>query len=662
MKDLFSQPAMRLTRWTLPSTPSACLAIFALVVAGLLSSCAAPKAPPLADSPMNARVTDPAARRQLQLGKPLAAANVYTERAKRSNDPEEQQNFLLLAAEILFDRAMAEAGQLKLLAVPEQLVTLELLHRRDVLVAKNHVFEREAELALAALPDPRDVVSAFHRARVYETQAQAYGILQDPDNELIARIELENQLSDPTIITRSHQQIWQLLTTQPLSTLRSMTTNVRGDIYQGWIELALTHSAAGIDAEKRRTGIADWQARFPVHPANPEFVTALYSPSGFNFDSQGQPVNQIAVLLPLSGSNTATVAAAIRDGIIAAHDMAKRQQQVPVLRFYDVGENPGYVRTAYNTAIADGADAVIGPLRKEAVAGIVSQREVPVPTITLNTIQSSGLAGNASNIIQFGLAPEEEARAAAARAAALSLKNAIILQADDSRGDREARAFQDAMYLYGGDVVHVAVLPKDQFDYSQQIKEALSIDKSDNRFRSLSSTIGEKLFFEPSIRNDVDVIFLAVTSEQARSVRPQLDFFHARGVTRLGTSRIAAIDDDAKKNKDLNTIYYPDAPWVLRKSMRDDPLRQSILSTFPSADGVYAKLYALGADAYQLVTSLDELLQGQRLQGYTGGLEIGPEGRIQRSLDWAQYVDGVSETVKNIEAPPLPSMRSGSIN
>jgi outer membrane PBP1 activator LpoA protein len=337
-------------------------------------------------------------------------------------------------------------------------------------------------------------------------------------------------------------------------------------------------------------------------------------------------------------------------------------QEVPVLRFYDVGENSGYARSAFATAVNDGANAVIGPLRKDAVAAIASQRQVPVPTITLNTVQSSTLTPIASNVIQFGLAPEDEARSAAARAAGLSLLNAVIFQTDDSRGEREARAFQDAMYLYGGDIAHTAILPKDKYDYSEQIKEALGIDKSDDRFRTLSATIGEKLFFEPAVRNDINVIFLAVTNEQARSVRPQLDFFHARAITRLGTSRVAGIDDNAKNNKDLNTIYYPDAPWVLRESMQEDPVRARIIKTFPGAEGVYAKLYALGADSYQLVTNLNALSQGQRLQGYTGGLELAPDGRIRRHLDWAQYVNGVSEPVKSVEAPPLPSISTSLIN
>lgn len=618
--------------------------------------------PPLPDNPINARITDPDARRQLQLGRPLEAADIYSQRAARVDDPAEKQDYLLIAAEILFDHSQPEQAKEKLSAVPLELANIDLVHRRDILLAKSYIHDRDPEAALAALPDPIEVDTALNRGRVFETRAQAYEILQDPDNELIARINLEGQLEDPTIIERSHQQIWQLLTTQPLSTLRSMTTNVRGDTYQGWIELALAHGGAGMDARMREASISDWQRRFPRHPANGQFVSALYAPNGFDIGENVQSIDQIAVLLPLSSSSTSAVAGAIRDGIIAAHQQAGYRANTPTLRFYDVGDNPGYVRTAYRNAISDGADAVVGPLTKDAVAAVVSQQDIPVPTLTLNTVESAGLGTGVPNIVQFGLAPEDEAAAAASRAAALGYRNAIIFQTDDSRGDREARAFQDATFLYGGDVVHVAVLPTDTYDYSRQIKEALSIDASDARFRTLSSTIGKKLFFEPAIRNDVDVVFLALTNEQARSVRTQLDFFYARDLPRLGTSRVAGIDDDQKKNADLNTIFYPDAPWVLRDSLDNDPLKQQILASFSNADSVYGKLYALGADAYQLINSLEQLSAGERLRGYTGDLQLQSDGRIQRHLDWAQYVEGVSRNVDNVEAPALPSLRSGAIN
>ena len=605
---------------------------------------------------MNARITDPDARQQLRAGNVLAAANIYSERAQQTSNPEERQDFLLLASEILFDRAQPAQAKEKLAAVPETLANIDLSHRRDILVAKSYVFDGDAEAALLALPDPVDVNSALHRGRIFETQALAYKVLKDPDNELIARINLEGQLNDPAIIEQSHQQIWQLLTRQPPGTLRSMTTNVRGDIYQGWIELALAYNGSDPEQQTRQVAVRDWQRRFPSHPANPSFVNALIAPGGFERTIDDSPVTQVAVLLPFSSSSTAAVAAAIRDGLVSAHQFDNNSFGTPSLRFYDVGDNPGYARTAYRNAVSNGADAIIGPLTKEAVAAVVSQQSIPVPTITLNTIESSGFGTSAGNVIQFGLSPEDEAVAAASRAAGLGYRNAIIFQTADDRGDREARAFQDAMFLYGGDVAHVAVLPTDTYDYTAQIKAALAIDQSDQRFRSLSQTLGEKLFFEPSIRNDVDVVFLALSNDQAGSVRTQLDFFYARALPRLGTSRIAGSDDDQKKNADLNTIFYPDAPWVLRASLDEDPLKQQIVSNFSNADGIYGKLYALGADAYKVVTNLGRLSSGERLPGYTGDLELRPDGKIQRYLDWAQYVDGVSESVENVESPALPSL------
>ena len=639
----------------------ACCAL--LLGATLLISGCRGSGPTLPDDPTFARITDPSARRQLRNGKPLAASDIYTRRAENASDPAERQDYLLVAAEILYDRAMIEPGVDKLDQVPSELETPELQHRRDILVAKTRLFEGNVEDALLALPDPDTVESPLHRARIFETRAQSYNALQDPDNELVARIQLEQQIAEPAVIERSHEQIWQMLSTQSLSTLRGMTTNVRSDVYQGWIELALAYSSDGTDTAKRSEALGGWQERFSDHPANASFLERLYEPNEFGgFTVAGDSINQIAVLLPLSGRNTATVAAAIRDGMVAAYEQSRSRQLVPSLRFYDVGENAAFARTAYQNAINEGADAVIGPLRKPAVSAIVTQRNIPVPTITLNTVDTQTARAETSNVIQFGLSPEDEAQAAASRAVALSLTNAVVFQSDDSRGDREARAFQDTMFQYGADVVHVAVLEKDKYDYSEEIKDALKITASDQRFRALSGVLGERLFFEPSIRNDVDVVFLAITSEQARAVRPQLDFFHASGVTRIGTSRVAATDDDQKNNRDLNSIYYPEAPWILRESMKNDPLRQDILKNFDNASGIYAKLYALGADAYRLMTNLDAISQGQRLEGYTGDLELGSDGRIKRHLDWAQYQEGVSQVVERLEAPALNPIKSSTLN
>ena len=609
-------------------------------------------------------MTDPEARRLLALGDVRAAADIYSDRATLATDAAQREDYQLLAAEILFDRGMLEPALERLGVVTDTPSTPLLAQRRDILLAKGLLFGGDPEAALLALPDPIDVAAPIHRARIQETRAQIYHRLDDPDNELVARIALEREVRDPAIIERNHEQIWRFLTRQPLSTLRALTTNVRDETYQGWVALALAEADAGTSPAGREAALARWASLFPAHPANGDMLAALLDPEGVegadrDFDSG--TIEHVAVLLPLSSTDAGAPAAAVRDGLVAAWTRERAAGAlVPTLRFHDVGENTAYARSAYEKALAEGADAVIGPLRKEAVAAIVTQRRVPVPTVTLNTVDATLADAPDANIVQFGLAPEEEARAAASRAIALSLRNAVVLQSDDSRGDREARAFRDELYAHGGDVVHLAVLPGDTYDYSPQIREALGIDESDARFRALSSTIGEQLFFEPAIRNDIDVVFLALTSEEARSARPQLDFFRARGIPRLATSRVASFVEDEKVNRDLDTIYYADAPWVLDASLADDPLRRDILASFPDADGAYAKLYALGADAWSLVRNLDTLADGERLRGYTGELELGRDGRVRRYLDWAQYRDGRSVPVERVEAEPLVEIRSGA--
>ncbi len=640
------------------------LSLTAVILMLSLSACVT-KPTAVNDDPFNGRVTDTRALRQLNGGNPTAAADVYSSRAKRSSDPEQKQDYLLIAAEILLDRAMLEAGLAKFADIPEQMATPALQQRRDIVESKTLLFGGDALTALSVLPNPEAIESAFDRARLYETRAQAFNQLNDPDNELIARIELEKQLQNETVTDKNHAQIWTMLSAQPVSNLRSLTTNVRGDTYQGWIELALLNADAGNNPQLRAQKLDQWQGLFANHPATERFVARLYDGGDSNqFQApDGKEISRIAVLLPLTDARMGTVANAIRDGLIAAYQNANNQFNRPNLQFYDVGENPAFARAAYQNAINDGADAVIGPLRKNAVSAIVTLRDIPVATVTLNTVDASisNFQVN-SKVIQFGLAPEDEARSAASRAIGLNYRNAVILQADDSRGDREARAFQDAMFSYGGDVVHVAVLPQDEYDYTAQIKDALQITQSDARFKSLSRAIGQKLFFEPSVRNDVDVVFLAMGSEQARSVRPQLDFFHAAGLPRLGTSRIAALDDDIKRNKDLNSIFYPDTPWALRDSVQKDQLKQQIVKNFPQADGVYGKLYALGADAYKVVSNLQQLIEGGSFEGFTGDLSLSADGRIERQLDWAQYQEGKSVNVKSVDADRLQTIRSSGIN
>ncbi len=609
-----------------------------------------------------ASISDARARRLLFNGDIQAAADRYSFLADSAADAETQVDYQLVAAEILYDRGMTAEGNLKLGIIPFSLTQAAFQQRRDILQAKDILFTGEPEQALNALPDPDTMESALHRARVYEVRAQAFRQLDNPDEELAARIALEQQVNRPGIAEANHKQIWQLLTTQPQSRLNEMTTHVRGDIYQGWIELALSNAIGDLDGQQRSGSLQQWRSRFPNHPANATMMRTLFADNNFNsLELSSGPIRQVGVLLPLTAPGIGAAAAAIRDGIILAYQNETDRSNLPTIRFYDIGDNVNFVRTAFQNALNDGADAIIGPLRKQAVTSIVTQRNLPVPVITLNQVEVPG-SSQAENVIQFGLAPEDEARSAARRALALDYNNAIVLKTDDSRGDREARAFTELMLLNGGEVLHTAILPADEYDYSQQLKDALLITQSDQRFRKLSRTIDAKLFFEPGIRGDVDMVFLAVNNDQAKSVRPQLAFFHAAELPKFGTSRVAAIDNDVKANRDLNTIHYTDAPWVLDKDVRNSALYRQIADNFPDTIDVFGKLYALGIDAWSIVNNLDLLTSNPsaRLPGYTGQLSLAPDGRIERELLWARYEDGKSIPVKNIEYTP-PVLRANPL-
>ena len=634
------------------ATLRAICAVTAVLLLATIASCGT-SGPRILDNGEDlSSISDPRARQMLSLGQAEKASDRYTDLASRARDPLEQQDYQLVAAEILYDRGRLDAGSRKKAMIPGTLLTVPYQQRLQILNAKDSLFNNDPEAALLALPEPGAVDSPIHRARVFEVQAQSYRQLEAPEQELIARINLEQQLSNPQIIDKNHTQIWQILTTRSQSELRKMTTTVENDIYQGWIELALARANAANDPAQRQQDFSDWQARYPQHPAQARFLARLNDPANSSdFNLSPTVVNQIAVLLPMTAEGIGAFAEAIRDGIVVAFQNSQDQSVVPRVRFYDTGANIQLVRNVFQQAIEDGADAVIGPLRKDAVATIATLRNVPVPVITLNYVDATQQSESITNVIQFGLAPEDEARSAASRALALGYRQAIVLQSDDSRGDREARAFQDEMLLNGGEVLHTAVLPADVYDYSQQIRDALLITQSDRRFRSLSRTLETKLFFEPSIRDDLDVIFLAVSSEQAQSVRPQLSFFRAHDVPKFGTSRIATIESDQRTRNDLNGIHFNDAPWQLDPSIRKDRLYKEINANFPDNMDVFAKLYALGIDAYYLATHLYELTNPEqgRIKGYTGDLELGFDGRIRRHLMWAKYEEGNIVRVKNVE-------------
>lgn len=59
------------------------------------------------------------------------------------------------------------------------------------------------------------------------------------------------------------------------------------------------------------------------------------------------------------------------------------------------------------------------------------------------------------------------------------------------------------------------------------------------------------------------------------------------------------------------------------------------------------RFYAMGADAYQLASQLQQLqaLPNSSASGLTGILQLSPDQRIERTLYWTQFANGAIEQI-----------------
>ena len=295
-----------------------------------------------------------------------------------------------------------------------------------------------------------------------------------------------------------------------------------GSTYRGWLEYAaLTKQQDTLAPEVFAQRSELWKARYPNHPA------AALNPSGtqvvnsVNSNTPAISTNQVALLLPLTGRFSA-IGDSIKTGFIAARFADGGTSNI---KLYDTASDTSTAIRQYELATSEGASMIIGPLDKSAVVNLTASNRITTPTLSLNYL-GEGIAGNA-NLFQFGLLPEDEARDAAQFALAQNHRKAIVIAADSPISQRLGSAFETAFTEAGGTVLASDFIAADAFDYSEQLTKLLDINSSYSRNRRLEELFDTSIEFEPAIRGDIDVIFMAVDSEQALLLRPQLQFHHS---------------------------------------------------------------------------------------------------------------------------------------
>jgi hypothetical protein len=417
-------------------------------------------------------------------------------------------------------------------------------------------------------------------------------------------------------------------------------------IDSGWFALAYAVKSYQQYPDTLAVAIEDWQRLYPNHPAEP----ALYE----DFIKQGiglpENVGQIAVLLPSSGPY-ASAAKAIKRGIIASHFVANSSSE---LRFYpvtvDLQNNTSDVWQQYSLAMENNASIVIGPLSKQAVNELAQAEALPVPVIALNRAQT---VFGQPNLFQFGLAPEDDAYAAADYAIRQGMERALVLTPQDEWGQRISKAFIDAWLANGGTLLNQGQYDEDKSDFSYIIKPLLALNSSEQRKKNLQNALGKNVEYEPRRRQDIDFLFLAAKPLKARQIMPQLKFHRYGNLPVIATSHAYTGKPDSQQDIDLNGLILNQIPWAFDENRQEDPVYHALTSNGRDNLGPANRLYALGVDAYQLISQLNNMTRSESViyKGATGELSIDADGNIKRKTNFATFADGKIKALP--DTPPL---------
>ena len=507
--------------------------------------------------------------------------------------------------------------------------------RLRTLRAEIALLRQQAEAALQMLPAPQQTGNAQLAAWIEDVRAQAYFAAGLPIAAVQALVERARYLQTPDQLQANEAMIWNGLNQAQLELGLQSRLGQADALTRGWVELALIGRSVWLDYSAQRASVADWQARHPNHPG--------HAWTGRLDDSRNaSPIafRTIALLLPLQGA-TASAAQTVRDGFVGAWFADSMER--PAVKLYDTGDTLEAMLAAYQTALSEGAEFIVGPLRKDNVEALAAQGQPPVPILALNYLDQHSLAP--FNMYQWGLAPEDEARQAAERAVADHQYRALVLAPNNAWGDRVSEAFGQRLQELGGQVLEQARFEAETRDYSTEIKRLLNLDESAQRNATIRAMLGEQPQFEPHRRQDVDLIFVAARSEQGRSIRPQLKFHRAGDLPLYSTALI--YDGREQNNRELDGIRFCDMPWMLDTPGPWTRTQQQLAQQFPDRYRSLPRLFVLGHDAYFLVRLIQSgrLRPGMYLPAASGNLSLQRNGVISRGLRCATLENGKPQTL-----------------
>jgi len=530
-------------------------------------------------------------------------------------------------------------------------VTQLLLHHKDYQTASAWLNSEQLTTAIPLMKADDQIGLSIARADVLHGLGYYPASAQE-------RIFIESLLTTNNNQSANAKAIWQTLLKMPVEQLQAERRQSVDDAYTAWLELAVIHYTNQIDIAQQVEQVQDWLQRWPMHSAAnhlPKSIKVLKK-------SAATRPEKIVALLPLSGP-LSEAGKAVQEGLATAYFTALNEGwELPTITSYDTHQYS--IEQLYAQATRDGADLIIGPLEKDKVSVLLTM-PTDIPILALNYISDTPKLDDTAhvdvvsqdtnnaiandtirimpaplNIIQFGLAAEDEALQLANIARETNYQNAIIIQSSADWSKRASHVFSQQWMASGGTIVGNTTLTEAK-NYSAEIENSLLLPTSNARHQRLENIIGQRIEFTPRRRNDIDVIVIFANSKQTRSIKPLLAYHYAGKLPVYGSSHINNGIEQSTKNRDLNGIVFNEIPWVLESNS----LKPQVAARYIKNKKL-GRLFAMGLDAFYLHPRIEQLKQApdSQLQGMTGRLSL-QNNRIVRELQMAEFAKGKAKKI-----------------
>jgi len=491
--------------------------------------------------------------------------------------------------------------------------------------------------SLLALPNIEDITDYRFKALALNIRSKGVLAIGKPLESVKLRIQIDEFLKTVSEKEKNHNFIWDAINhiSEP-AILRALNEQQTSEL-RGWLELNLIARRSNMLPAKIEPWINQWYQIYDGHSAGAYFAVSLLEESRRIYIKPAR----IALMLPYSG-RLEKVSEAIQNGFLYAY--YQDQELGAELEVINASSDVTEFGIQYQQAIEDGADFIVGPISKDLINLLQDRNKLAVPTLALNYAEDK--EDTTLNLYQFGLRPEDEAEQIADLALAEGRNHAITLVPDTEWGSRLQLAFSERFESLGGRVVGSEIYRSKKNDHSTSIKQLLNLTTSNQRRTIIQQVIGEPVKFDPRRRQDVDMVFIAANSRQARQIKPQLKFHRAQKLPVYATSHVSSSAGNSDDDRDLNGIRFVDIPWMLDNSENQD--FKQISHYWPDSSKRFSRLYALGIDAYRLIPALRRLMinPGETVLSNTGQLSVDKNGRIRRTLLMATYDKGVTSLLE----------------